>query len=45
VLPLKASLIPGPYTLNARIQVGGEIQEASVSVVAEAPALAAAPPQ
>jgi hypothetical protein len=31
VLPLKTSLIPGPYTLRARIEVGSEIQEASVA--------------
>jgi hypothetical protein len=37
VLPLKGSLSPGPYTLKARIEVGGEIQEASVAVIAEAP--------
>jgi hypothetical protein len=35
VLPLKTSLSPGPYTLRARIEVGGEIQEASVAVTAE----------
>ncbi len=49
VLPLKGSLSPGPYTLKARIEVGGEIQEASVAVVAEAPpelpAIAKEPPQ
>jgi len=38
VLPLKSSLSPGPYTLRARIEVGGEIQEASVAVIAEAEA-------
>jgi hypothetical protein len=37
VLPLKGSLSPGPYTLKARVEVGGEIQEASVAVIAEAP--------
>ena len=36
VLPLTGSLSPGPYTLKARIEVGGEIQEGSVAVVAEA---------
>jgi hypothetical protein len=36
VLPLKTSLSPGPYTLRARIEVAGEIQEASVAVTAEA---------
>ena len=45
VLPLKSSLSPGPYTLKARIEVGGEIQEASVAVVAEVPAPTEAPPQ
>jgi hypothetical protein len=49
VLPLKGSLSPGPYTLKARIEVGGEIQEALVAVVAEAPrelsASTPAPPQ
>ena len=38
VLPIKTSLSPGPYTLRARIEVGGEIQEASVAVTAEAAA-------
>jgi hypothetical protein len=32
VLPLKTSLSPGPYTLRARIEVGGEIQQGSVAV-------------
>ena len=36
VLPLKSSLNAGQYTLKARIEVGGEIQEASVVVVAAA---------
>ena len=45
VLPLKGKLSPGPYTLKARIEVGDEIQEASVSVVAEAPVTMGAPPQ
>jgi hypothetical protein len=45
VLPLKGSLSPGPYTLKARIEVAGEIQEASVAVVAEVPATTKAPPQ
>jgi hypothetical protein len=36
VLPLTGSLSPGPYTLKARIEVGGEIQEGSVAVAAEA---------
>ena len=44
VLPLNARLSPGPYTLKARIEVGDEIQEASVAVVAEAPATMGAPP-
>lgn len=35
VLPLKTSLSPGAYTLRARIEVGPEIQEASVAVTAE----------
>jgi hypothetical protein len=39
VLPLKSSPSPGPYTLRARIEVGGEIQEASVAVTAQAAAL------
>ena len=34
VLPLKTSLSPGPYTLRARIEVGGEIQQGSVAVTA-----------
>ncbi len=45
VLPLKDRLAPGRYTLKARIEVGGEIQEASVSVVAEAPVTMESPPQ
>jgi hypothetical protein len=45
VLPLNGRLSPGPYTLKARIEVGDEIQEASVSVVAEAPVTMGAPPQ
>ena len=45
VLPLKGSLSPGPYTLKARIELGGEIQEASVDVVAEVPAIAGPPAQ
>src|SRR5258705_13901930 len=36
VLALKSSLSPGPNPLRARIEVGGEIQEASVAVTAEA---------
>jgi hypothetical protein len=40
VLPVKTSLVPGPYTLKARVEVGGEIQEAVVAVVAAT----AAPP-
>jgi hypothetical protein len=32
VLPLKTGLRPGPYTLRARIEVGGEIQQGSVAV-------------
>jgi hypothetical protein len=34
LLPLKSELIPGPYTLRARIEVAGEIQEASVVATA-----------
>jgi P pilus assembly chaperone PapD len=34
VLPLKNALQSGSYTLRARIEVGGEIQEASVAVTA-----------
>jgi P pilus assembly chaperone PapD len=34
VLPLKTSLSPGAYTLRARIEVGGEIQQGSVAVTA-----------
>lgn len=37
VLPLKESLRPGRYTLKARVEIGGEIQEAIVAVVTEAP--------
>jgi hypothetical protein len=44
VLPLKTILTPGPYTLRAQIEVGGEIQQASVAVTAEAPPVAAAGP-
>lgn len=33
---LKGSFTPGPYTLKARIEVGGETQEASVAVTATA---------
>jgi P pilus assembly chaperone PapD len=40
LLPLKTSLAPGAYTLKARIEVAGEIQEASVAVTAIAPPLA-----
>jgi hypothetical protein len=49
VLPLKSNLNAGQYTLKASIEVGGEIQEASVVVVAAAHVLAAptteTPPQ
>jgi P pilus assembly chaperone PapD len=50
VLPLKSNLTPGPYTLRARIEVGGEIQVASVAVTAVAlpptePAVAGPPPE
>jgi hypothetical protein len=34
VLPLKTSLSPGAYTLRARIEVGHEIQQGSVTVTA-----------
>jgi hypothetical protein len=45
VLPLRSSLSPGAYSLKARIEVGGEIQEALVAVVApEAAPQVAAPP-
>jgi hypothetical protein len=37
ILPLKSNLPPGPYTLKASIEVAGEIQEASVAVIAETP--------
>jgi hypothetical protein len=37
VLALKSELTPGPYTLKARIEVGAEIQEAEVAVVAALP--------
>jgi len=37
VLALKTALIPDTYTLRASIEVGGEIQQASVAVKAEAP--------
>jgi hypothetical protein len=37
ILPLKAALTPGRYTLHARIDVGHEIQEGSVEVVADVP--------
>jgi P pilus assembly chaperone PapD len=43
LVPLKSSLSPGPYTLKAHIEVGGEIQEASVAVTAEASAAAVVP--
>jgi hypothetical protein len=33
-LPLKTSLSPGAYTLRARIEVGHEIQQGSVTVTA-----------
>jgi len=37
VLPLKSALTPGPYTLRARIDMGAEIQEASVAVTVDSP--------
>jgi hypothetical protein len=37
VLPLKAALTPGSYTLRAHIDVGAEVQEASVAVTADSP--------
>ena len=37
ILPLKAALTPGHYTLRARIDVGNEIQEGSTDVVADVP--------
>jgi hypothetical protein len=37
LLPLKNDLSPGQFTLRARIDVGSEIQEASIVVAAEAP--------
>jgi hypothetical protein len=37
VLALNTNLRPDRYTLRARIEVGGEIQEATVAVTAEAP--------
>ena len=40
LLPLKTNLVPGEYTLKARIEVAGEIQEASVAVTATAPPVA-----
>jgi len=43
LLPLKSSLTPGSYTLKARIEVGSEIQEASVAVSAAAPIADAQP--
>lgn len=43
VLPLKSTLTPGPYTLRARIEVAGEIQQGSVAVTAEAAAPSAPP--
>lgn len=46
VLPLKTNVSPGSYTLRAQIDVGGEIQEASVAVTAEAaPLVVAGPPE
>jgi len=47
VLPLKTQLSPGAHTLRARIDVGGEIQEALVEVTADAaasPETTATPP-
>jgi hypothetical protein len=35
VLPLKSALSPGQYTLRARIDLGTEIQQASIAVAAE----------
>jgi hypothetical protein len=40
VLGLDSKLAPGPYVLKARVEVGGEIQEAEVAVTAAAPAQA-----
>jgi hypothetical protein len=34
LLPIKTNLIPGVYTLKARIEVGDEVQEASATVTA-----------
>lgn len=41
VLGLKSELAPGSYSLKARVEVGGEIQEAEVAVIAAAPVQAA----
>jgi hypothetical protein len=35
LVPIKANLAPGQYTLRARIEVGTEIQEASAAVTAD----------
>jgi len=43
VVPIPKSIAPGSYTLQANVEVGGEIQKASVVVTAAAPAIA--PPQ
>lgn len=37
ILPMKNDLAAGPYTLRAHIDVGGEVQEASVQVVSALP--------
>ncbi|HUQ94020.1 MAG TPA: hypothetical protein VM120_20235 [Bryobacteraceae bacterium] len=37
LLPLKKELVPGRYTIRARVDVGKEIQEASAEVSTEAP--------
>jgi len=36
LVPIKANLAPGQYTLRARIEVGAEVQEASAAVTADA---------
>ena len=43
LLPLKAALTPGHYTLHAKIDVGNEIQEGSTDVIADVPPAALAP--
>ena len=44
VLPLQGNLVPGAYTLRARIEVAGEIQQASVAVSVVAPPAVDVPP-